>query len=96
VRRAERIGALIWVTALQFYVVEWLVARAWTSPTYRDRVNTISDLGAAGAPDHVAMNISFVALGVAIAVGGVLLGRSGRRGDGRSPRDGGLRDRCCR
>lgn len=77
-------GALCWVTAPQFYLVEWLVSRSWHTTPYRYATHTISDLGALGcgrisgrdvcSPAHTAMNTSLVVLGVAIGLGGLLLG----------------------
>lgn len=80
----HRWGALGWVSTLQFLVVERVVA-ATTPRPYRARTAVISDLGARSchargpcSPDHLIMNVSFVALGVGVGLGAVALLRGGR------------------
>jgi hypothetical membrane protein len=79
-------GAILWVLNLQYFIVQAIVAAAWTKGNgYSWAHNTISDLGNTqcgeyGArivcsPVHLAMNISFVVLGITISVGAILLGR---------------------
>ena len=68
-----------WLLCLQFFLVEALATLPWRSHySYRD--NYISDLGAAlcervCSPWHACMNASFVAQGVLIATGTLLLPR---------------------
>ncbi len=81
---AIRVGAFAWVSALQFFVAQVVVARAWFTP-FSLASGYISDLGntsctadAVGAsavicsPLHAVMNASFIAIGVTMALGGVL------------------------
>ena len=89
-------GALAWVSISHYFVVEELVRRGWTLP-YDRRTNFISDLGALTcgtykgreicSPDHVWMNLSFGAVGVAMPVGAVLLRRVCLLYTSPSPRD---------
>lgn len=78
-----RVGEVLWIGTLQFFAVEALVQWRWTTP-YNRSDYYISDLGAlhcADFPDgrfvcspwHAAMNASFVAQGVLIAGGALLL-----------------------
>ena len=83
--RRVRLGAWCWIASLQFFVVQWIVQRAWTTP-YSLRTNYISDLGNTAcapfppdsvayvcSPWHALMNASFVITGVTIVLGSVLL-----------------------
>lgn len=86
--RAVRIGAVVWICAVQFFVMQAVVQSAWTSPFSLIR-NYISDLGntACGpypagsaryvcSPWHAAMNASFGVQGLLIAAGVLLLLRA--------------------
>lgn len=76
------IGPILWILALQYFVVQLIVAAAWPR-AYSWSGNVISDLGALGCGDfgdrYVCsplswlMNLSFVVFGVTIAVGGILI-----------------------
>src|SRR6187200_2314908 len=77
-----RLGAWLWVAAVQFYIAQPLVAVAWTAP-YSLTQNYISDLGntecaqaVAGtrsvcSPWHGLMNVSFVLVGITMAAGAI-------------------------
>jgi len=83
-------GALLWASTVQFFIVERLVASAWTSPTYSWRDHAISDLGAlvtgefdgrlVGSPLHDGMNASLVVLGLTLALGAFFVLRDHRPG----------------
>lgn len=67
-----RWGGLAWVLTLQFFVVEAIAAARFGGYSYS--TNVISDLGTADSPARVLMNGSFVAQGVLIIAGALLLG----------------------
>lgn len=79
--RHVRIGAIFYVSTLQYFLVQLLVSLRW-SPPYSLSRNTISDLGNTScgrfndrfvcSPLHSLMNVSFVLLGLAM-IGGSLL-----------------------
>ena len=77
---AGLLGAFCSLGCLQFFVAEAAATLGWPGHySYRD--NYISDLGAAAcgrvcSPWHVVMNASFLAQGVLIAAGALLLPRS--------------------
>jgi hypothetical membrane protein len=84
------IGTAMWVSTLQFFVVEAVVQSRWTLP-YDRRDYYISDLGALHcarsgdgreicSPWHTAMNASFVVQGVLIGGGALLLREMWTRG----------------
>ena len=84
----ERLGALLYVAfALQYFAAQLAIAAKF-QPHYSLARNTISDLGntrcaAYGhrfvcSPDHLAMNVSFVLLGLAMITGAWLFVRSKR------------------
>jgi hypothetical membrane protein len=79
-----RTGAMAWALAAQFFVMQVVVATAFTRP-FSLRFDYISDLGntvcgpyPAGSthlvcsPWHVAMNTSFIVLGVTMILGALL------------------------
>ena len=80
-------GALVWLSTLQYFVAQVVAASAW-EPPYSWRLNAISDLGAVGcgpfdgrsvcSPLNRVMNASFILLGLAMTVGCVLLYREFR------------------
>lgn len=83
-----RLGAVVWICAVQFFVVQAVVQSAWTTP-FSLSENFISDLGntscgpyPAGAatyvcsPWHAAMNTSFFVQGWIILLGGAMLYRT--------------------
>lgn len=84
-RRALRLGSIVWILAVQFFVAQIVVQWAWTTP-FSLAHNFISDLGntACGqygnnyvcSPWHALMNLSFGALGLTILLGANLI-RSG-------------------
>lgn len=66
-----RLGALLWLLTLQFFVVEAVVASAYDGYSYVD--DTISLLGSSAvSPDAALMNASFVVQG-ALVLGGLVL-----------------------
>ncbi|MEZ0493264.1 DUF998 domain-containing protein [Kineococcus sp. TBRC 1896] len=81
-----RLGLLLWVVQVLYLAVELIAVAAVQAP-YSLVDNTISDLGAVGcatvayptgpvpvcSPGHVAVNVSFVVFGAAMALGAVLL-----------------------
>ena len=80
-RAATRTGAIAWLLAIQFFVTQVVVATAWPRP-FSLRFDYISDLGntvcgmyPAGSthlvcsPWHLAMNLSFMVLGVTMVIG---------------------------
>lgn len=80
--RYPRLGPLLWIAAIQYFLVQLLVARDWV-PAYSITHNTISDLGntACGtyvssyvcSPLHGLMNVSFIVLGACMALGALLI-----------------------
>jgi hypothetical membrane protein len=81
---AVRTGAIAWVLAAQFFVTQVVVATAFTRP-FSLKTDYISDLGntfcgayPAGSanivcsPWHLAMNISFMVLGITMITGAIL------------------------
>ncbi|TWH72559.1 putative membrane protein [Modestobacter roseus] len=67
-----RWGGVAWVLTLQFFVVEAIAAARYGGYSYSQDV--ISDLGAGDSPARLLMNGSFVAQGVLITAGALLLG----------------------
>lgn len=71
-------GCWLWMTCLQFFLAEQIVAHRWTLP-YSFRRNYISDLAALHcgplicSPWHAGMNFSFGLQSVLIAGGALLL-----------------------
>ena len=81
---AQKAGAIFWVLSIQYYVVQAVAALAWNDNNpYSWTQNTISDLanttcGPYGdrlvcSPQHAAMNLSFLLLGVTMIAGAYLL-----------------------
>ena len=81
-------GAVLWIATLQFFVVQFIVQDAWTTPFSLSK-NFISDLGAVHrgefppgsgsdiySPAHAVMNTSFIVFGLMIAAGALLIGHS--------------------
>jgi hypothetical membrane protein len=83
VNRYPLAGPIVWLLAIQFFIVQIIVAAAWANPTYSWRLNAISDLGSTKcgkfddryvcSPSHGLMNISLILLGVCMVVGSVFL-----------------------
>lgn len=81
-RNRAVVGGLAWASIAHYFVVEELVRQGWSLP-YSRRTNFISDLGALTcgtyegrevcSPDHVWINVSFAAVGVAAGLGAVLV-----------------------
>jgi hypothetical membrane protein len=67
-----RVGGLVWVLTLQFFVVEAIAAAQFGGYSYS--ADVISDLGTADSAARLLMNASFVLQGVLIAAGALLLG----------------------
>ncbi len=80
--RYPLIGPTMWTLSLQYYLTQIMVAHAWPIP-YSALQNTISDLGntACGmyagrfvcSPLHDYMNASFIALGLFMMAGSLLI-----------------------
>ena len=83
--RTIRLGAIAWISSAQFFVAQFVVQSAWTTPFSLTR-NYISDLGntACGplpadsgmyvcSPWHAAMNASFIVIGVTVVLGAALI-----------------------
>ena len=81
---AVRPGAIAWVLAAQFFITQVVVASAWLRH-FSLKTDYISDLGntvcavtfanserAVCSPWHLAMNLSFMLLGVTMIIGAVL------------------------
>lgn len=76
------LGAVIWITSVQFFLVQMVVARGWPM-AYSIRSNTVSDLGntVCGlysgrficSPWYSWMNASLVFLGFSMILGSLLL-----------------------
>jgi hypothetical membrane protein len=82
--RGYYLGACLWVLSLQYYITQVVVAASWSKDHgYNWANNTISDLGNTRcgvygsrlvcSPLHTYMNISFIVLGITMAVGAYLL-----------------------
>lgn len=92
-RLAPKLGAILYVSCLQYYVVQVLVGRQWR-PHFSWSRNTISDLGntVCGrwdgrplcSPQHNLMNLSFVLLGASMLIGSLLIGHVYRNQRGAS------------
>ncbi|MGY1682045.1 DUF998 domain-containing protein [Geodermatophilus sp. SYSU D01176] len=67
-----RWGAIAWLLTLQFFVVETVV-QLQTGGSYRRADDVISELGASTSAAPLLMNASFVAQGLLIGTGAVLL-----------------------
>src|SRR5437868_10337754 len=83
--RDVRLGAFIWILAVQFFVAQIVVQSAWVTP-FSLIQNFISDLGNTTcgpypkdstmyvcSPWHAWMNASFILLGLIILVGAMLI-----------------------
>ncbi len=94
--RAVRLGASIWLLAVQFFIAQAVVQSAWTTP-FSLTQNFISDLGNTAcapyppgsgmyvcSPRHAWMNASFIVLGLTILLGGALIRAAFPRGWFRS------------
>jgi hypothetical membrane protein len=76
-------GPIVWLSCIQFFIVQLVAGAAWNNPAYSWRLNAISDLGALNcgefddryvcSPSHGLMNISFILLGLAMAIGSWLM-----------------------
>jgi hypothetical membrane protein len=79
--RYPHLGPLFWMLSLEYFIVQAVVASAWTTP-YSLANNPISDLGSTTcglfsgryvcSPFHGLMNLAFIILGLSM-VGGSLL-----------------------
>jgi hypothetical membrane protein len=85
VERSVRLGAAVWILAIQFFIAQFVVQSAWTTPFSLTK-NYISDLGnTVCGPDpahlsmyicspwHAWMNASFILLGLTAFLGAVLI-----------------------
>jgi hypothetical membrane protein len=71
------IGPIMWIASIQYLIISLVVARAFKTYSYLH--NYISDLGNTHcglyicSPKHQLMNISFVVIGVTMAVGAMFI-----------------------
>ena len=80
--RSANFGALLWISSVQYFIVQLIVISAWTVP-HSFANNFISDLGntecgeyaglAVCSPLWPLMNMSFIVFGVTMALGAILL-----------------------
>ena len=80
---------ILWLSSVQYFLVQAVAAGTWGQPRYSWRLNAISDLGATRcgqfdgryvcSPAHAAMNVSLIILGFGMAVGSVLFLQELRR-----------------
>ncbi len=78
------LGPLLWVSSIQYFIVQLIAIAAWTVP-HSWANNFISDLGntecgtyaglAVCSPLHLLMNLSFVTFGITMFVGALLIQR---------------------
>ena len=83
--RYPKLGAILYLSSFQYFLVQFLVSLRW-SPPYSLGRNTISDLGNTAcarfngrnicSPLHLLMNLSFVVLGVTMIFGSILIRRA--------------------
>jgi hypothetical membrane protein len=76
------LGPIVYLSSLQYFIIQFVVAAAWTTP-YSMSFNVISDLGntVCGqfgdryvcSPEHGLMNLSFGILGITMALGSLLI-----------------------
>ncbi|MDQ3123495.1 MAG: DUF998 domain-containing protein [bacterium] len=76
------VGPISWILCVQYFIVQLLVAGAWNVP-HSWTHNTISDLGntvcgpynerLVCSPLYTLMNLSFIVLGISMAVGSALI-----------------------
>jgi hypothetical membrane protein len=73
--KASRLGAVAWLSAVQFFIAQVVVAGAWARP-FSLSADYISDLGNTAcrsggdcSPLHAWMNASFIAIGVTMSIG---------------------------
>lgn len=81
--RHPLIGPLMWISSIQYLVVQTITAMAWKTVPYSWANNMISDLGNTTcslfkgrgicSPLHDLMNVSFVIMGVTMFMGSVLI-----------------------
>lgn len=82
--KSQRLGPSIWIFAVQFFIMQGVVALAWSTP-FSLSTNFISDLGNTAcaayptgsehfvcSPWYGWMNASFIALGLTIVLGTIL------------------------
>ena len=83
------VGAVLWLSAVQFFAAQIVAASAWSTPfsvssrNISDLGNTACDANAAAptcSPLHAVMNASFVAIGITMSVGALAAASAFRRG----------------
>jgi hypothetical membrane protein len=77
------IGPILWLSSLQYFIIQLIVAKHWMMVHYSLGKNTISDLGNTKcgvygfnyvcSPLHNLMNVSFIVLGVTMIAGSAFL-----------------------
>jgi len=90
--RYPYLGPLFWVLSIQYYLIQLIVAAAWTRAHYSWLHNTISDLGntvcgpygtwLVCSPLHMLMNASFIVLGSTMILGSLLVYHEFQRSTG--------------
>lgn len=79
------LGSVCWILNIQYFIAQLFVALEWSKP-YSILHNTISDLGNTTcgpyrggfvcSPAHAWMNVSFIALGLTMSTGSILIYRT--------------------
>ncbi len=87
-RRKKILASVFWISSLQYFIVQLLVSLNF-SPSYSLSQNTISDLGNSTcgiysdklvcSKDYIAMNVSFILLGVTMSIGSLLYIKQGEQ-----------------
>lgn len=82
-RRHPRLGPYLWIWNIHYFFVQMIVFKYWRGSQFSWLANPISDLGntACGpyadrlvcSPLHSVMNLSFIVLGLATALGSILI-----------------------
>lgn len=80
--KSIKLGPVLWISSIQFFIVQIIVGLAWPVP-YSIPANTISDLGNSAcdiysgryvcSPLYSWMNASFIALGITMFIGSLLI-----------------------
>ena len=73
-QKFAEIGKLIWLSNIQWFIVQFIVSLSWKDPAYSWKNNMISDLGNTSiSPLSTLMNFSFILTGVLSVIGSLFL-----------------------